>query len=548
MTRLFDFVDAPPEVLHRSLGQALRNAAAAPKLARYGPRLAVAEAMLLQGMDGEAQAVLRTARSDDPDGRDPRCFECLAALASWMSARAAGDDWPDIPVEHAHFGDSDEAVLLKSLLQTNSSNLSARAAAVAYTWPLLLNYPPMLRRFMLAPIADLLLRGGQHKALSAFLDAFPDPALDLARADLARDQGRIDDCLHLYDRVAGGRDRLARAKALEQAVLVRLAANRTSPAAAADALTSQLYAWRGGDREIRLRQAVAKLRAQAGQWRSALTMLNETEDSFPRSHAEIHAAKSALVSDILKGDTVAKLSALDLVAIVDGTSDVLDAKDASFAPALIDKLMALDLGARAEPLLRRLFEGAKNAKTKAELGVRWAASMLDGGDTAAALAILSASDDAVLDEPLVVRRTLLRARLLEQAGKPAAALEALGSLSGPQAADLKATIMEGQHDWNGAAGVLKGEVSDPPGFATLSQNGQRDLVMRLARDEADAGDQIGLRTLRNTQSELFTGTDAALFAVLTAEPVRSTADLPRSKAEVTTLRSVSAAMGHGSSL
>ena len=547
MTRLFDFVDAPPEVLHRSLGQALRNAAAAPKLARYGPRLSVAEAMLLQGMDGEAQAVLRTARADDPNGHDVRCFQCLAALASWMSARAAGEDSPEIPVDNARFGDSDEAVLLKSLLQPNSPVLSARAAAVAYTWPFLLNYPPMLRRFMLAPVADVLLRGGQSKALSAFLDAFPDPALDLARADFARDQGRTDDCLHLYDRVAGGRDRLARAKALEQAVVVRLAAKRTSPAAAADALNSQLYAWRGSDRELRLRQAVAKLRAQAGQWRSALAMLNETEQSFPQSHAEIHAAKTALVSDILKGDTVAKLSALDLVAIVDGTSDVLDAKDASFAPALIDKLTALDLGARAEPLLRRLFEEAKGAKTKAELGVRLATSILDEGDTAAALAILSASDDAVLDEALVNRRTLLRARLLEQAGKPAAALEALSSLPGQQAVDLRATIMESQHDWNGAESVLKSEVFDP-GFAILSPKAQRDLVMRLARDEADSGDQTGLRTLRSTQSKQFTGADSALFAVLTSEPVRSTADLPRSKAEVATLRSVSASMGHNSSL
>ena len=362
-----------------------------------------------------------------------------------------------------------------------------------------------------------------------------------------RSQGRIDDCLKLYDQVAGGRDRLARAKALEQGVSVRLVSKQISPASAAETLNGQLYAWRGIDRELRLRQRVASLRVQAGEWRSALRMLNETDEKFPQSHADIKAAKAALVVELLKGDNVARLNALDLLAVADGTSDVSDGNDLSFAPALIDKLLALDLATRADPLLRRLFENAKDARTKAELGVRLAASMLDSGDPAAALAVLARSDDAELAGDLVSRRTFLRARLLARSGKPADALDVLNGLHSRDALDLKASIMEGQHDWTNAVKILKPLVFDTD-FAAMSQTARGDLVLRLARDEAECGDQAGLHTLHQTQAAQFQdGRKAALFAVLTAEPVVSTADLPRSAAEISALQSLPATIARGRS-
>ncbi len=540
MTRLFDFPNASPESLDRMLGQALEDAAETPKLARFVPRVRVAQAMLAQGMDVEAVAVLRTAQADDPTSHDGPCAACLDALASWMSARAGGIEAPDTPAGSVKFGDSDEAAFWKTLLRQGSADVAERAAVVASTWPLLLSYSPMLRRFALEPVAALLFEGGQTKALSAFLAAFPNASLDMARANLLRSQGKIDDCLKLYDQVAVGRDRLARANALEQAVLVRLASNRMSAASAAEALNGQLYAWRGGARELRLRQRVAQLRAQAGQWRAALTMLNETDETSPQAHANVKAAKSALVAELLRGDNLAKLNALDLVAIADGTSDVLDGNNVGFAPAMVDKLLALDLPGRADAILHRLFERANDPKTKAELGLRLAATMLDGDDPSAALEVLAASDDAELGAEITSRRTLLRARLLARSGKPADALEALNGVHSRDASDLQATILEGQHEWTHASGVLKPLVFDSE-FKAMPQAVQRDLVLRLARDEVEAGDQAGLHVLRQAEAAQFqAGPNERLFAVLTAEPILSTADLPRSAAEVSALRSVPA--------
>jgi hypothetical protein len=538
MTRLFDFPDLPVGALHRLLVQALRDTAAAPKLARYPARMRVARAMLAEGLDVEALSVLRVAEADDPGRKDAGSAAELGAVAAWLSASAGGAAPPELPFEVAVLGDSDEAAFWKALLRPDASGATGQAGALAATWPLLITYPSALRHSVLAPVGESLLKGGEIRALSAMLNAFPDPSLDLVRADLLHSQGKIDESLQVLARVAERPDRLARANALERSVLIRLSAGRMQPASAAEALDRQIYAWRDGERELRLRQPVAKLRAQAGLWRGALAMLGETEIEFPQAKAEIYATKAAIVAELLKGDSIAKLSALDLVAIADAASDVLDSNDASFAPVLVDKLLALDLADRADPVLRRLFKDAKNNKTKAELGVRLAELTVDAGDASGALATLAMSDDVDVGASLQARRMLLRARLLERTGKPENALALLANQQSRAASELATSIMEAQHAWASAVTRLQSSMTNGD-FSARSEADQQSLILRLARDEAEAGDQAGLHILHETQAARFAASSSAsLFAVLTAEPVRSTADLPRSAGEVRTLQAL----------
>ena len=324
-------------------------------------------------------------------------------------------------------------------------------------------------------------------------------------------------------------------------------AERIGVAAAARELSlyeSQLYAWRGGETDLALRLRVSHLRIQAGLWRQALALLRETDGLFPDAHDRIHDAETKLIADLVHGDSAAKLSALDLVALADEASSLLSAADAdtTLAPVLVDKLMALDLPGRAEPILRKLYDNASDAVQKAELGVRLAGLLADRGDAKGALDVLAGSDDAGLEAPLVSKRRLLRASLLAKTGQTGDALGVLSGIQDEPALELQTGILEQSHDYAQAAKLLAAFI-DAPAFTKLPDQTQRNLILRLANDESELGDMAALHRLRDAQGSHFTsGPDAELFAVLTQEPIKATADLPRSAKELDKLRALPASL------
>ena len=370
MTRSFDLPDLPPESLHRRLAQALRDAALAPKPARFAPRLAVARNMLAQGMDVEAAAVLHTALADDPVHLGEPAISGLSAVSDWLSAKAGGAEASRPSLDPARLGGSDEAVLWGALLQPNIPDAASQAASLAPVWPLIFNYPQALRRPMLLASAALLQAGGQKAAWTALLSASSDPALDRSRAALLRQQGKTDAALALLDHVAAGPDRLARAEAMEQALELRLAMHRVSESTAADLLDRQIYEWRGDGRELKLRMRVAALRAQAGDWRTALSLLRAAERIFPDAHTALHEAEEKTVADLLDGGRASKLASFDLVSLAEEAANLFSSADIErrLGPILVDKLLALDLPERAEPILRKLLDRAPDSRQQS--GIR----------------------------------------------------------------------------------------------------------------------------------------------------------------------------------
>jgi len=543
MTRRFDFPDLPPWVLQNRLALARRDSALTPRLARFPARMRVAQASLAEGLDVEARAVVHVATADDPARSDDAAG--LAAISSWLIARAGGDILP-LPenFDLSSLGDSDEARFWRALLTAGQPDFSAPAAMLAATWQLLQQYPADLRRRIVPVVGEVLDQGGQEKALNTFLSVFPDPSLDILRAGQMKRQGKIDEALALLDSVARRPDRLMRAHALREAVEIRLASGKMDVAGAAAALGKQFYAWRGGPSDLALRLRVADLRAQAGQWRPALALLRETDALFGGAHARVHAAEGQIVSSLIRGDSAARLSAFDLVALAGEAAPLLSAADAdvTLAPVLVDKLLALDLPERAEPILQRLFEHAPSLVQKAELGLRLAGLLADRKDVKAALAVLDESNDAGLESRLVTQRGMLRARLLVASGHASDALGILSGVRGAAAIELQAKILEDRGEWSLAAKLLESLLTTPD-FAARPDQAQRELILHLANDESEAGDMAALRRLRGAQGSRFvSGSGAELFAVLTEEPIQAVGDLPRAGRELEAVRALPASL------
>ena len=91
-----------------------------------------------------------------------------------------------------------------------------------------------------------------------------------------------------YDRLAIVQGPLASSRSAMRAVELRLASGRID-GTGGGRLDRLLYAWRGDQRELALRERLAELRAHAGAWRAALGLLRETETISRPTSRRIHA-------------------------------------------------------------------------------------------------------------------------------------------------------------------------------------------------------------------------------------------------------------------
>ncbi|UPG72249.1 hypothetical protein MVG78_17310 [Roseomonas gilardii subsp. gilardii] len=529
MTRLFDLPALDAAALSERLRAQQAGIAAATPLQRAPLRRAAAETLLSLGQAQEAQAMLRLAFQEDPQaGLDPvlRALQGAAALLGGRLGEAGALEDPTL-------ARTDETALWQGLLRGARGEGREAAPGIAASVPVLLSYPPPLRSRLLAPAVEALLAGGERAAARRLLDAGEAaPALAELRGRLAEAEGRRDEALAAYEAAMRGRDRPARARAIRQAVELRLSGGQIDAGAAADTLEEALYSWRGESEELAARQRIAALRQQAGNGRAALAMLQETARLFPdRGSALRPLMRQALATALEKEAPVAA------IALADAHPDLLaaDPDQGRLLLGLADRLVALDLPARAAELLQRGMVGA-SGEARARLGLRLAGLRLEGGDIAGAAAALPDGKAQTLPPDLERERKLLSARLLARQGREDDAVALLRGL-GSDGAEPLAEILAGRHDWSGASEALaalaaagEGEMDDT----------RRQLLLRAAAYAVLSGDAQRLGGLRaRWAAKLGDGKLAQDFNALTLDPVQGMADLPRLQRELNLFRGFS---------
>jgi len=533
LTRRFDFPRLPVDQLTQRLSAETAEAAAVPLLARGPKRRVAAISMVGLGMGAEAEALLQLAAADDPREAASADVTGLTAVAAMLAGRPAEADGIDDP----RLNGTDEIVLWRALrvaMLDDTSQLAA--AALASTAPLLLSYPPPIRDRLLPLAVETMVQGGANGDAKELLAQSKGlPGLDLAGAMLAQATGDTDAALAQYDVLAAGHDQRTGARAAVRAVELRLATGKFDTRQAAEAFDKLLYAWRGDQRELALREKLAGLRQQLGEWRPALALLRDSEALFPDDTKAIHARLQASFDALLLDDSTDKLPPLEFVALVDENADLVpntqegDAMQARLA----DRLLALDLPNRAGPVLDKLMRAVPAGPGRAAFGARLATLRLGESDASGALAALAASDAAGLPAPLAEQRVLLRADAQAHWGDVAGAISTLAGLDSVKAEATRAAILEQAKDWAGADRALVDYVAKTvPEAGDLDDNARR-LLLRLATAAARAGDEATLVALRQRQeARMGAGPLADMFRLLTADPVHGTADLARAGREV----------------
>jgi hypothetical protein len=211
---------------------------------------------------------------------------------------------------------------------------------------------------------------------------------------------------------------------------------------------------------------------------------------------------------------------------------------------LADKLMALDLPKRADPLLTKLMRAAPFGPARAGFGATLATLRLHEGDGDGAMVALSESNSADMGDAVRERRDLITAKVEAKRGALPDAMDSLSGSKTQDADEARAVILEQAQDWPGARDaltVLAARVVPDSGMLTDAQLG---IVLRLATAAARADDDATLASLRERFGvRIGTGAQGDMFRLLTAAPVRGTADLGRARTEIGLARAVAADLG-----
>jgi hypothetical protein len=540
LTRRFDFAALPADALLQRLRRQFVDNAAAPALGRGPGRRAAAQTMISLGLGAEAEALLQLAAADDPREVEAADNAALTGIAAALAHRA--DE--AVGLDDERLSGTDDIALWRAVRQAEQQDSSPQAAAVfAATVPLVLAYPSPLRDRLLPLVAETLVAGGETTAASALLaERKDDPALGLARGLDQEARGDTAAALATYEALAATTDRRLFARSATRALELRLASGKIDVKQAADGLDKLLYAWRGDQHERSLRDRLAELRARAGAWRSALGLVRETEAIFPADKPAIHAELVDMFTAMLRSDAADSLPPLELTALVEENADLLPVGPAGdvLQARLADRLLALDLPKRADPVLQKLMQAAPSGVSRAGFGTRLAALRLREGDAAGTLAALAASnaDDAPAD--LMERRTLLLAAAHARLGEADQALAVLAPLDTASADEARATILERTNDWPAAEKALNTYASKIVPAEGKLDEGQRRTLLRQATAAARAGDTATLTALRQSSGpRMESGPLADMFRLLTADEVRGVGDLKRSGQEAVLARDLS---------
>jgi hypothetical protein len=539
LTRRFDFPPMPTEALAHQLTTQISATAVAPPQSRGPKRRAAAMTMIALGLTAEAAALLQVAEEQDPKeaaSPDTIGLKAIAALLAGRPEDAGGLADPRLT-------GADDVALWRAIRLAMTDEGSPEAASVfAATAPLAFSFPPSIRNRVLPLVMETMVQGDERATAAKLLAQRPnDRRLGFARALLAQANGDMDGALHLFDALANDPDQLDRARSVSRAVELRLASGQFDAKQAADALDKMLYAWRGDRRDLALRERLAELRIQSGGWRPALALLRDAVADFPDQSAEINNRLHSVFTTLLSDGEADKLPALDLIALMDENADLLPATAEGDAMKLrlADRLLALDLPKRADPLLEKLMQAAPAGEGRAGLGTRLARLRLREGDTDGALAALGSSSAADLPPDLFEARALLVASIYAQRGDTKAAMAALAPLGSAAAEEARATVAEQANDWPAAEQALSRYVAQTlPADGELDDT-QRQALLRLTTAAARANDSTALADLRaREEARIGSGPLADMFRLLTAGPVRGAADLARAKREVGLARAV----------
>jgi len=247
-------------------------------------------------------------------------------------------------------------------------------------------------------------------------------------------------------------------------VRLSLAKGAMKPDAAAAALESLRWRWRGDATELAVIRQLGQLYLSQGLYREALTALKGAGPGLQRlsGAADIQADLGAAFRMLfLEGgaDGLQPVQALGLFYDFRELTPI-GADGDEMVRRLARRLVDVDLLDQAAELLKYQVDNRLDGVAKAQVATDLATVYLMDRQPEAALQAIWSSRTTLLPTPLNAERRALEARALAGLGRYDHALEVLGSDATPEARDVRAEVMWKQEKWAAAAALYEARLGD----------------------------------------------------------------------------------------
>lgn len=514
-------LDLPNEslvALRHRMELAQQRVAKAPPLDRLGVSLRLARTLLALDLGPEAHGVLTDVLRSDPAAINDPQRRALLGVSDVLSYRPneVAIDWPKSPPESKQDG------LWRGLADAELHRIRRGTDLLSVGLSSLIATPPLLRAQMSALVAQTLIAGGKLAAAQTLLDAFPhDHGLALAHAELLQAAGHPRAALVAYRKLLNDPDQRMAGISQFRSIMLRTQLHELDARSAAAALGRDIYEWRSTRHELTVRLAIARLRAQAGDWPRALTGLIKTARLFPKRKQQILSARKALFAKMFSSGAVAHLSPFASAAAIQNNADLIPPGPAGVPTLklLSKNLLALGLPGSAATVIGQMIARLSSGETQARLGLELARINLDSGHLKRAQTALSTTSTSGIDPDLAQARTLLADEIAAKSGD-VPELTVLTKTVNRHELGIATDAAAAHHNWLAAEQTAKKIVAiSVPANGRLGKKAKRS-VLRWAVAAFHVKDTKTLAHLRVRYLErMGKGREAGFFDTMTAPPV-----------------------------
>lgn len=502
-----------------------------PKEAQIEDLITLGRMHISNGRGAEALGFLRFASRELPELRQNPEFLALRAVSKAFDGKleTALEDLSS-PI----LDEFEETQIWKAYVLAGLGDWAQAAETLPDDFSVLKNYTPEILNRLSLVLAEIELRDGNIEVAEELLKLIEsgkaednlnkaiDAQLQYLKGEAARQQGKTDETIKLWEPLTTGLDDLYRVKTGLALTRLLIEEKKLTPKQAIDRLERLRYAWRGDELEAQVNYWLGRTYFESGDTIKGLKILR---DAIPIAKGTPLAPKvaqdmSALYTGYFTSPQLEKESPLDAVALYEEFRELLPAgpEGNEVIKALAERLVKADLLDRAAGLLQYQLDHRIQGDEAARTGVRLSAIYLLNKDHEKALKSLEKSMSllkslpAAIATPERVRELdLLRARALSQAKKPDQALGVLAAISqGPDVNRLRADIAWQAGYWDDASYALQDVINDedikltrPLSDAHAAILLQRALALNLS------GDRIGLTNMREKYTEAMSQTSKA---------------------------------------
>ena len=501
--------------------------ATAPRYARTGARLRLAEFYLANGYGNEAAGVLATLAREDAgagQGRQVQLLQVLAKLQRGDREAAARQ------LAQKELASEPEAHLWRAYLDTLNGRPAAALPVFRAQARLMDRLPDVLQAMLRPQAIDAALAGGdlylagQHLGDFERLDeTLRDPLLvTLLAGRIAEADGRPREAEAAFQQAAGAKNRGTEAEARLARVLFGLAQGSIERKAAKAELETIAVIWRRGDVELKARARLAEMYTEDMEWREAFLQSRRASEilpGHPLTRAIHDSAARTFLALFLEGKDT-RLSKVQALAILDEFRGLIPpgAQGDDVVSRLAERLYALDLIDQAADLIDYQVKNRLKGQARIKAATRLAMMQMANGRPQEALKALRLSRSAHLPEDLRRARALIEARALAEDGRGDLALDLLANEAGSDVERLRGDVYWKARRWAEAAAAYERALGERWTEASVLDEGERADLIRAAVAGALAGDTLGLDRLRGRYlTRIDDAADAETFKLVTLD-------------------------------